>query len=268
LELRALATALRSGGRAKEQAIEQALQFRLARLRAFPEARAQEHALDRNEGLAAYTGVRLGASSPETYAARILDRYDAQESYVRSYAYATGPAYGLLLDQFVDGWREQVRAGAVPAELLANALRVQPERARRVERMGERFGRTTIVAEEAARADTNRLRLLALRTRFARGPRLEVALSHAQFEFDPNLVTAIEGLGAHYPILSLRDSWGELQATDGAVIAADFSKVILAEPTADGLSGPGWSIDLSTDYHVAGPDPAGVRWVEATPVAP
>ncbi len=268
LEMRALGTALRSSGHAREQALEEALQFRAARLRDFPDARAQESALDRNEGLAAYTGVRLGATSPETYAARLLDRYDTRESYVRTYAYATGPAYGLLLDQFVRDWRQQARAGATPADLLVAQLRVQSLSARQLQRLGGRYNRSTIATEENARAETLRERLLALRTRFAAGPRLEIALSQAQFEFDPGGVTAIGGLGSHYNALTLRDAWGELRATEGAVISADWTKVIVAQPGADGLSGPGWSLTLSSEYHVVDPDPAGVRRIEATPLPP
>jgi hypothetical protein len=268
LELRALATALRSSGHAREAAATEALQFRSARFRDFPGARDQEYGLDRNEGLAAYTGVRLGATTPEAYAARLLDRYDTQDSFVRTYAYATGPAYGLLLDQYAPNWRQQVRGGATPADLLAGILGASNLNARRLQRLGDRYGRATIAAEENARAETTRDRLLALRARFATGPRLEIALSQAQFEFDPNGITAIEGLGNHYAALSLRDAWGELRATDGAVISADSSKVIVAQPGADGLSGPGWSLALSPEYHIADPDEAGLRRLEATPIAP
>jgi hypothetical protein len=268
LEMRALATALRSSGHAREAAATEALQFRSARFRDFPAARDQEYGLDRNEGLAAYTGVRLGAPSPETYAARLLDRYDTQDSFVRAYTYATGPAYGLLLDRFAPDWRRQVRAGATPPDLLAATLRVPSLNPRGLQRIADRYGRSTIAAEEDARAETLRARLLALRTRFAAGPRLEITLSQAQFEFDPNRITAIEGLGNHYDTLTLRDAWGELHAVQGAVISADWTKVIVAQPAADGLSGPGWSLALSPEYHIAAPDPGGVRRLEASPVAP
>jgi hypothetical protein len=268
LEMRALASALRSAGHAREQAAQEALGFRAARLRDFPSARVQENALDRNEGLAAYTGVRLGAPAPEAYAARVLDRYDTQDSYVRTYPYATGPAYGLLLDQYVRDWRRNVRSGAVPADLLVAQLRVQQPNARDLQRSGDRYGRRTIATEENTRAETLRERLLALRTRFSAGPRLEISLANAQFEFDPHGITAVAGLGNHYGALTLRDSWGELRVTDGAVISSDFTKVILSQPGADGLSGPGWSLALSPEYHVAEPDGSGVRRVEASPVAP
>ena len=61
LELRALATAMLSNGRARRIAVKDALSFRMARLASFAEAPAAEAGLDRNEGLASYTGVRLGA---------------------------------------------------------------------------------------------------------------------------------------------------------------------------------------------------------------
>ncbi len=61
LEMRALSVAMRSRNRARQRAAEDALRFRAARLALFENAVFEERALDRNEGLAAYTGVVLGA---------------------------------------------------------------------------------------------------------------------------------------------------------------------------------------------------------------
>jgi hypothetical protein len=48
------------------------------------------------------------------------------ESFVRTFAYASGPAYGLLLDAASPGWPRTVRASDDPAALLMRALGVQP----------------------------------------------------------------------------------------------------------------------------------------------
>ncbi len=55
-----------------------------------------------NEGLAEYTGVFVGNPTRSTRiqaALHDLRAHVADRSFVRSFAYATGPAYGLLLDQ-------------------------------------------------------------------------------------------------------------------------------------------------------------------------
>ena len=66
LEWRALARALEAHRDAdRREAAMDALRFRAARYRIYPGAAAGERALEQNEGLAEYTGVRLGNPAPE-----------------------------------------------------------------------------------------------------------------------------------------------------------------------------------------------------------
>jgi len=269
LEFRALGTAMRSSGRARRQAAEEALLFRAVRLSEYRNAGSQEEALDRNEGLAAYTGVRLGATdNVDLYVARTLDRYDRHQALARSYAYASGPAYGLLLDDFRPNWRFEL-GGASPARLLADTLQLGSWRDSDVRRAGERYGMGQIAAEERTRAETQRARMTDLRLRFDRGPRLELPLTNMQMEFDPNAVTPIENLGNFYATLTIRDTWGELRATEGALISTNLQRVVVTSPGVGALSGPGWQLALAPGYQLVGPDSAGVfRPVQAPADAP
>lgn len=258
LEMRALSVAMRSRNRARQRAAEDALRFRAARLALFENAVFEERALDRNEGLAAYTGVVLGAEDVSGYAARVLDRHDSHESLSRAYAYATGPAYGILLDQFRRTWRSELTGGAAPAELLMASFGIGIPSASVLREAAALYGGPAIAAEEAARAQAQRARVDELQARFTSGPRVELPLAQMQLEFDPNQVTPVEGLGSVYHVITLRDAWGEFRATDGALISPDFTRVVLARPGVDGLSGPGWTLALAPNLHLAGPDAAGV----------
>lgn len=152
LEMRALATAMLSRARARADAARDALVFRMLRWTEMPGAAAAEAAIDRDLGLAAYTGVRLGvADNPEIFAARTLDQYDRRQNLGRTYAAATGPAYGLLLDETAPGWRGQLGQHA-PADLLVSPLRAAPVSGRELERAMERYGGSAIAAEERARS--------------------------------------------------------------------------------------------------------------------
>ncbi|MEZ5995867.1 MAG: hypothetical protein R3C25_08930 [Hyphomonadaceae bacterium] len=258
------ATALLSRGRARRTAAADALVFRLARHNQFASAASQEAALDRNEGLAAYTGVKLGAGADaDFFAARTLNEHDGQDSVVRSYAYATGPAYGLLLDETEPGWRRSLGAYA-PADLLVAPLRVQALSARSLARRAARYGGPQVAAEERARAQVQQQRLADLRVRF-QGARLELPLTQANIEFDPNQVTPLDGLGNFYSVLTLRDVWGELRATEGALISSDFSRAWVLTPQGSGLSGPGWSVSLVPGYRMGLPSPGGVVRPEPAP---
>jgi hypothetical protein len=80
-----------------------------------------------NEGLAEYTGVRLGNPQPtdaQTATLRDLSNQAKVPSLVRSFAYATGPAYGLLLDRYRPDWRTALQTGQTLPELLQSALKL------------------------------------------------------------------------------------------------------------------------------------------------
>ena len=128
LELRALATALRTRGAPARRAALDALVFRAERHRRFPSADSLERALELQEGLAAYTGNRLATDVLRTPPARVaegIEQLAARPTYVRSAAYATGPGLGFLLDRYARGWRTRVRTDGL-APQLARALGFTP----------------------------------------------------------------------------------------------------------------------------------------------
>ena len=88
-----------------------------------------------------------------------------------------------------------------------------------------------------------------------------------QFEFDPMQVTVIEGLGSIYTQTTVRDAWGELTASQGALIDPGFGRLTVSAPAADGLSGPGWSLRLNPGFGVSLPDAQGLRQITAIPLA-
>ncbi len=63
LEWRALARALGASGAARTAAVRDALGFRMARRKAFPNAAENERLLEMNEGLAQYTGTAASAAA-------------------------------------------------------------------------------------------------------------------------------------------------------------------------------------------------------------
>ncbi len=266
LEFRALATAMRSRGRARAQAGRDALLFRAARFARYPSAAATEAALFRNEGLASYTGVRLGVrENPDLYAARTLDDFDTHDAYVRAFAYAAGPGYGLLLDDLEPNWRTQLGAYA-PPDLLLNELRPRIGNRNALRQARERYSGAAIAAEETARAQARAAILAGLRQSYAQGPRLEAPLINMRMEFNPSQITAVPDLGSYYGALTVRDAWGELR-TQGALITSDFQRVIVANPDATGLAGPDWSLTLNPGYQLSPTSVPGVLTIIPIPDA-
>lgn len=171
LELRALARALRESGAQRTAAVRDALAFRQARQRFYPGSAEKERALEINEGIASYTGTAASAESVAEAIASTLENLtgaETAESFVRTFAYMTGPAYGLLLDASSPGWRQRIRGTDDFAVLLAGALAVQP--ATDAAAAAARYGGVEVRAAEEQRERHRQERLAGLRRQFVDGP--------------------------------------------------------------------------------------------------
>ncbi|MGH9240733.1 MAG: hypothetical protein ACRD3G_22035, partial [Vicinamibacterales bacterium] len=149
LEWRALARALRESGEPRNLAIRDALAFRQARRAVYPSGIESERAQEISEGLAAYTGTVLAAESAADAIASAVDQLtkaETQDSFVRTFAYASGPAYGLLLDASSPGWTRRVRGTDDLATLVMRAVGDQP--ATNVTTSATRYGGVELRASE------------------------------------------------------------------------------------------------------------------------
>ena len=126
LEWRALAAALiERGSAAQTEAIRDALAFRSHRHEQFPGSAQTEASLEIAEGVPEYTGTMAG--EPDRDAARWrtigkLSNPDQTITFVRSFAYTSGPPYGLLLDERLPGWRRKLSVKSDLSALLASTL--------------------------------------------------------------------------------------------------------------------------------------------------
>jgi hypothetical protein len=268
LEGRALRAALLAGGAERRARAADAVAFRLRRAALFPGAASEEATLELNEGLANYTGLRLaGWSEAErrARAVRLLDSMDVSPSLARSFAYATGPAYGLLLDASGDAdWRRAVRPPADLARRLARRLgpgALEPRGEAAVLRLAERYGHAGLLAAERERAARRAARLAELRARFVDGPVLRLPMAQMQVSFDPTAQESLDTLGVVYPKLTVSAAWGILTvASGGALLGWNTGRVVVPAPkdaTARPVAGDGWTLELKEGWEVAPGERAG-----------
>ena len=240
LELRALAAALRDDDR--PQAIADALVFRAKRRSFFAEAAAAERALEANEGLAEYTGFALrgtGAEETRLAVARRLEATDRNDSFVRSFAYSTGPAYGLLLDVAKPGWRSSFRAGSDLAGELAAATNTSA--AKDPQQRASAYDGAALRTAEEARAREQGERIAQFKARLVDGPLIEIALEGANFGFDPYAVVPLGDSGTVYPSLEVTGAWGRITTASGARIDPSRGALFFSAEDRETLTlNPGW----------------------------
>jgi hypothetical protein len=266
LEWRALAKALAAKTpAARKAAVADALLFRAERYRRFPAAERDEMGLEFNEGVPEYTGVRVGLTTPAertAYAIKDLSSHVHDDTFVRSFAYATGPAYGLMLDRADPAWRGKVKDGPPLWRLLQTDLKLPapaPSEAA-VAARAKVYDDGTLRAFEVAREAARQKRLVIYRAALVEGPVLSLPLAKANRQFRPSTLVGLDDLGTVYPTLRLTDAWGALEVSggNGALIYRGFARatVSLAGADASGLKGDGWSLTLNPGWSVKpGPRP-------------
>lgn len=282
LEWRALRVALDSTGRRRANAVSDALTFRQLRRSLFPAAGKEEVELECNEGLAEYTGCVIANSTVMERRAAAIRRLEAapsRPSLTRSFAYASGPAYGVLLDEADTTWRTRVAETRDLGALLGPALRLRgrPMTRPAIDRRAQLYGGNELLASERVRDTARRERIAADRARFVDGAVLVLPLRSPNLSFDPNALSPLEPFGTVYATASLSDAWGTLEVSRGALLSSDWSSVTVAlAPGRDlaSLAGPtvtgdGWHLELAPGWSiVAAGKPGSFIVVTGTPPAP
>jgi hypothetical protein len=230
-------------------------------------ASAEERALELNEGLAEYTGLTLSglpASVLADRAAVALAQREGSERFARGFAYASGPAYGVLLDQSGVEWRVRARAGADLGDLLAEAYGVEAT-AVGAEQRAVAYDGERLIAAETRRAERMAAELARLRQRFLEGPTLRLSPDASfRYSFNPNAATPLAGAGTVYETSRVTDEWGVLTVESGGVLLQRSERGItgVLVPVAAGatqppLQGEGWRLELAEGWRVVRGDRMG-----------
>jgi hypothetical protein len=272
LEWRALARALGSSGTERTSAVQDALAFRFARRQLFPAAAANEVLEEIREGLAQYTATVTTASSPQDAASsaiRQLADYAQRESLVRDFAYASGTAYGILLDAWSPGWTRQVKG----PEDLGERLRIAGGIAvagldwrETAERAALRYDSTSLRNAEEKRDAEQKAKVAELRKRFVDRPVL--VLPNAGGSFSNSGITPIPGVGTVFPEVHVTAEWGVLEAAQ-VLRPDDRSNITVPAPASvqgSTLEGDGWTLRIAPGWVVrAGNRPGDFQLVRNVP---
>jgi hypothetical protein len=264
LEWRALQAALAARGRARLDAVRDAVVFRRMRYtRISASARQNEIALEMFEGLAEYTGRRLCGLPLEKLPAMLVDHIDKgleRPSLTRTFPYHSGPAWGFLLDLEGVPWREGLDPRTDLAERLARAAGLELPGPSELEavaaRRAQSYGLAELDRAERAREHERLARLERHRRLLVQEPHVRLSLVGVRFNvsFDPRQITALDDLGSVYGKLRVAADWGELDV-DGApaLLSTDWTELRLPWPeerAPERLAGEGWDLRLSPDWQV------------------
>ena len=261
MEWRALERALRQTGAARNAAIADALLFRNYRRSLFPDSAGNENALELNEGLAEYTGVKLSSADLQETAVRanLILRQARNPTFARSFAYISGPAYGALLDLSGRPWRVGMKPSTDLGVLLQQRYGIRIRVSEAAARAAiSRYEGEEIVTIETQQDQKRQQQITEARKKFRDGPVLILSLSpDVHYSYDPNNVIGIDASNTVYPTMRLVDAWGVLTVSNGAWLERDLTghliRARVPAPTdlsARPLKGEGWSLELTNGWEV------------------
>jgi hypothetical protein len=272
LEYRALARALESlpDLSAAKHNTESALIFRAERRSLYPGSDSLEATLEIQEGLPEYTGQRLAMQQTGEGRARVAkyvrDYETSTPTFVRAFAYGTGPAIGVLLDQFDPAWREEVRKNRDIGALLAQAIHFQRPRDldKAARARAREYGWDEVDRTEAARDSAREPTMQGYRARLGAGPVITLLQSKDSlaWSYDPTELVGFDLHSTVYPSGNFSAPWGKLTVNSGGVLVQnDFTWVRIGLPSAPiaagarEIKGDGWTLVLNPGWSLR-PDPS------------
>jgi len=259
LEQQALLTAYESEGTKRVEAINDALLFRQYRYKLFADDIKNANAFEIHEGLAQYTGILL-SNAPKSYNYKNLKNMFSQlkesPSVIRSYAYLSGPLYGLLLKDINNKWEHSVNDSSNLGDLLAQnykiniIIKTQDE----LINTAEKYDFYKIQKEETNREILVKKQYENNKKLFVEG-KILILPQNFKIQFNPNNISPLKGYGKIYYTLNAQADWGELIVNEqGALILDDWSAIHVPVPENwnpnKGLNGKEWRLNLNNGYII------------------
>jgi len=255
LEWRALAKALGAKGVSRRHWVAAALACRTRRQSLFLNAVEAERSLELAEGLAEYTGIHAAGAKGMALA----KLRNATGPFARSFAYVSGPAYGLLLDGATPGWVKRVRRATDLSVILQESYRLPAATPADAETAAAGLGGADLRLREEAEDKARQHRLAFATDPLLKGPTLRVP-GPFRVQFNPSNTESLDDGAVFHPTAIYLGAWGRLEVTGGSLRAADFSEARVPAPAnlqARPLTGPGWTLDLTPGWALLAIEPAG-----------
>jgi len=255
LEWRALAKALEAKGAPRSHWVAAALACRTRRQSLFPKAAEAERNLELAEGLAEYTGIHASGAKGMVLA----KLRNATGPFARSFAYVSGPAYGLLLDEATPRWVKRVRRATDLSVVLQESYRLSAATIADSETAAAELAGAELRLREEIEEKTKQHRLALATDPLLNGPTLRVP-GPLRVQFNPSNTENLDGGAAFHPTATYLGAWGRLEVTGGSLRSADWSEARVPAPVdlkTKPLTGPGWILELTPGWTLLAIEPAG-----------
>ena len=260
LEFLALSQALISENNDKTTHLTNALNIRAHRQLLFP--RNNENRFELHEGMAEYTGYRL-CGIDRNFLPKVISRQLQfsleKDGLANSFAYLTGPAYGVLFDEYKGGWIDEVKNGKSLPEIGSQMISQKPATdtavlREYVSKLMKLYGADSLIANESRKYAFQQQLTKAYEHKFLKSDVLIIRNDHLQFGFNPQEKLIPLGNGVVYKTMRLTGEWGIAEVADGIFRANDWQFFMLPAPAGHftgTITEPGYTLLLNDGWEVA-----------------
>ena len=221
----------------KITSLNDALTVRQYRQLIFPNN--NENQFERHEGMAEYTGFKLCGLSNEILRKVMVKQLNAttnKEGFTNSFAYISGPAYGILFDELTNDWLPIIKAGKSLPELgitiTKNQLPVDTAILNAsVKKIIDKYNAEQLVKSETEKFKLQNKLIEEYRNKFLKGNQLIIPNNNVNFSYNPQEpLVPIDDIGVIYKTMRLVGDWGILEVTNGILRTNDWKAFIIEVP--------------------------------------
>jgi len=243
LEFIALSHALKAEEEAdKTNHLYNALIIRQYRHSLFPGN--NEDLFELHEGMAEYTGLKLCGIDKKllpAVAAKQLEMAMDKEGFANSFAYLTGPAYGVLFDELSDSWINNVKTGTVlpvigsqivDKNISCDTLQLKDN----VANLITQYEAEELIKKETGKFENQKQLADFYSNRFLKEDVLIIKNNNIQFSFNPQEKLIPVENGVVYRTMRLVGEWGIAEIKNGIFRSNDWQIFLLPAPVS-GMEG-------------------------------
>ena len=231
LELTILKSLLQDDSKDLTESMHDAMMVRKYRQNMFPNN--NENQFECHEGMAEYTAFKLLPLDNEktrknSVAVAIMKGMD-NNGFSNSFAYLTGPAYGLFLDKLVPDWRDSICVGKTLPDVISTIVPI-PDTidGEEIETITDRYNATEYLNKERTRLEARDKGDAALKARFDDSKWLLIPNDGITFGFNPGeRLVAYDTIGVIYNTMQLSGEFGTIMVENGIIRTNNWSCFII-----------------------------------------
>ncbi len=214
-----------------------ALKIRKFRQSLFPNN--NEDLFERSEGLAEYTGYKLYTTDENlvkltpTLVAKMLElSIDRFDGWSNSFAYHTGPAYGIILDMIMPDWKKEIKNSTL-IELAEKALKTETQSITEstINSLISFYSMQNIETAETDFENKKSTENTVYTQQFENNAWLYIPNQNMNFTFNPNeKLINYKDEGVIYKTLTLKWDGGRIEANNAVLRTNNWQYFIIAIP--------------------------------------